>query len=309
MRRIAMNCYTRSFVSAALGLSFATALGSCSGSGGGGGGSSSNNAAVSSIGSLFGNSAGQVLGTKGSQLFGAGTTALSAETVTREDEKQLGESITVAATNRWPYYDKPDLNAYVTLVGLAVASTSPEPDSNWVFGVLDTPELGAYSGPGGYVMVTRGAIAAMQDESELAGVLAHEIAHVLNHDGLEAVKQSKRAEALSKGLSAVDQRAATFNHLTDNLIEKLLTSGYSQGQETSADSRAVQLLITAGYDPNGLARFLRRMQEQQGNRVKAFPTHPGTAERISRINAQIGGAKPGATNKERFAKATAEAKL
>jgi len=301
-----MKRYVYLMMSAAVGLASLTLLGSCSGSGGGGGSSGGN----ASIGDLLGSSAGQMLGGgRNAQMFEAGRSIVSAELITKDDEKQLGESVAIAATNRWPYYDKSELNKYVTLVGLAVASASPSPDSNWVFGVLDTPELGAYSGPNGYIMVTRGAIAAMQDESELAGVLAHEIAHVLNHDGLEAVKQGRRMEGAMKALSAADQRAGAFNQLSNNLVEKILSSGYSQGQETNADSRAVQLLIASGYDPNGLARFLKRLEERKGGSAKLFSTHPGTADRIARVSSQAAGAKPGATNKERFAKAAAEAKL
>jgi predicted Zn-dependent protease len=302
---LTMKRYTRTMMSAAVCLASLSLLGSCSGSGGGGG-SSGGNAAITD---LLGSGASQVLGGRNSQWVDPIKTAVSAEFVTKDDEKQLGETVAIAATNRWPYYDKPELNKYVTMVGLAVATASPTPDSNWVFGVLDTPELGAYSGPNGYIMVTRGAIAAMQDEAELAGVLAHEIAHVLNHDGLEAVKQGRRTEAIAKGLSAADQRVAAFNQLSNNLIEKTLTSGYSQGQETNADSRAVQLLMASGYDPNGLTRFLKRLEERKGGSAKLFSTHPGTADRIARVSSQAAGAKAGATNKERFAKAAAEAKL
>jgi predicted Zn-dependent protease len=269
-----------------------TSIAGCSGSGGGGSGIS--------LGSLIGGQAGQYVD--------AGATLLSAENISDYDEDQMGRTVAIAATNRWHLFDKPELTKYVTLVGLTLADKTSKPDG-WVFGVLDTPELGAYSGPNGYVMITRGAIAAMEDESELAGVLAHEISHVVDHDGVEAVKNGRRIEAVSKGLSAADQHAQMFNQITGNMIEKILTSGYSQGQETKADSKAVDLLIKAGYDPNGLTKFLKRLEQRNGGSAKPFSTHPGTADRIAHITAQIGSAKPGATNRDRFVKETAVAKL
>jgi predicted Zn-dependent protease len=281
-------------LSLSLTLGILTAIAGCSGSGGSGGGS--------------GVSLGGLIGGKYGQAVDAGTTFFSAENITDSDEDQMGRTVAIAATNRWPLFDKPELTKYVTLVGLTLAEQTSKQDG-WVFGVLDTPELGAYSGPNGYVMITRGAIAAMEDESELAGVLAHEISHVVDHDGVEAVKAGRRAEAISKGLSAADQRAQMFNQLSGNLIEKILTSGYSQSQETKADSKAVDLLIKAGYDPNGLTKFLKRLQQAKGGSAKPFSTHPGTADRIARITAQIGSAKPGATNRDRFVKETAVAKF
>ena len=254
-------------------------------------------------------SLGSIVGGKTGQYIDAGTTFASAEAITTEDQDDLGRTVAIAATNHWPLFDKPALTRYVTMIGLAVASESSNPDGNWVFGVLDTPDINAYSGPNGYILVTRGAINAMEDESELAGILAHEIAHVVNRDGLEAVKNAKRNEALMKGLSAADQRLAMFNQVSDKLVEKILTSGYSQGQETNADSTGEKLLIAAGYDPNGLVRFLKRAEQHGAGKGKLFSTHPGTADRIAKISAQIGSAKPGATNKERFTKAAAEAKL
>ena len=280
-------------------LAFLTLLTGCSGSGGSGGG----------FPGISGLPLSSIIGEKNAKYVDVAATALSAEAMTEQKQGEFGKAVAIAATNRWPLFDKPELTKYVTMVGITVASESSNPDGNWVFGVLDTPDINAFSGPNGYIMVTRGAIAAMEDESELAGVLAHEIAHVDNRDGLESIKYEKRNEALMKGLSTTNQNFAFFNQLTGNLTQKILTSGYSQTQETNADSKGQKLLVAAGYDPNGLVKFLRHLEERKGGSGKLFSTHPGTADRIAHITAQIGSAKPGATNRDRFVKETAVAKL
>src|SRR5688572_22514527 len=226
----------------------------------------------------------------------------SALTMSPEMEDEMGRTVAIAATNRWPIYENPELNEYVTLVGLTLASASARPDGNWVFGVLNTPEIGAYSGPNGYIMVTRGAIATMQDESELAGVLAHEMGHVINRDGLEAVKKARLTEAALEAASTADRRVAEFNERSNMLVEKVLTSGWSQPQETKADSDAIGLLREAGYDPSGLPRFLARMQQRGGaGGAKPVGTHPGAGGRIARTDWESGGGRGGGANGERVA--------
>jgi predicted Zn-dependent protease len=259
---------------------------------------------------VSGISLGSLIPGQTGQYLEAGGKGLSAATMDVKDEDDLGQSVAIAATNRWPLYDNPALTKYVTMVGLTLADVTPNPTGNWVFGVLDTPEVGAYSGPNGYILVTRGALALMQDESELAGVLAHEIGHVLNRDGFKAVQKAKLAEAGMQGLSAKEQKVALFNQMTDGLIDKVLQSGWDPGQETAADSRAVQLLQSAGYDAAGLARFLKRMEAAKGSggSAKLFATHPGTNDRVGRITSQA-GSKGGATYAGRFAKAKAEARF
>jgi predicted Zn-dependent protease len=252
---------------------------------------------------------GSLIGGKAGQYADAGLKAGSGFLMSPEQEDEMGRTVVIAATNRWPLYDKPLLTNYVTLVGLTLASVTPRPDGNWVFGVLDTPDIGAYSGPNGYIMVTRGAIAAMQDESELAAVLAHEMAHVLNQDGLNAAKNARISEGVMQGLNASDRHVAEFNQRSNNVVQQALTSGWSQPQETKADSDAVRILRDAGYDPSALPRFLARMQQRGGaGSAKPLGTHPGTADRISRTNSQIGNNPGGATNRDRFVKMAAEAK-
>ena len=275
-----------------------SSLGSQFGSGSG------SNSAVSGTGS--GSSLGSMVGGKTGQGIDIGGKFASAALMDKSDEDDLGRSIAIAATNQWPLYDNPALNKYVTMVGLTLADHTANPGANWVFGVLDTPDLAAYSGPNGYIMITRGAIAAMQDEAELAGVLAHEMSHVSNHDGYEAVRKAKFSEALVQaGSTFAQQHAAYLNQASDFLVNKMLKGSWDQSQETAADAGAVKLLQSAGYDPTGLARFLKRLPSGSS---KPFGTHPGTAERVGKITAQAGAAK-GATNATRFAKAKAEARL
>jgi predicted Zn-dependent protease len=287
---------------AVLGLAGVLMLAGCSGGGGDQGGAGGIGGSGVSLGSLIGGKAGQ--------YTDAGLKAGSAITLSEEQEDEMGRTVAIAATNRWPLYDNPELTKYVTLVGLTLASVSARPDGNWVFGVLDTPQVGAYSGPNGYIMVTRGALAIMEDESELAGVLAHEMAHSINRHGMEVVKKARFAEAGIEAGSVASKEVALFNKALDFAVKTILDVGWNQGQETQADSEAVRLLRDAGYDPGGLPRFLARMQQKGGaGGARPLGTHPGTADRIARTNSQIGAARGGATNRERFAKFAAQAKL
>jgi predicted Zn-dependent protease len=298
--RESLLCVITAAAAAALGV--AGCAGGGSGGDGGGGG-------ITEVLSKVG--LDRVTGGRGQQVIETRKAGIDYFMLNESDDDELGRTVAIAATNQWPLFDRPELTKYVTMVGLAVANASADPGGNWTFGVLDTPELGAYSGPGGYVMVTRGAIAAMADEAELAGVLAHEISHVVNRDGFNAVKNSKGWEAVMKGASAADRRVEQFNRGAGVLVEKTLTSGWSRDQETAADDGAVRLLIAAGYDPGGLPRFLERLQQREGRGGgggKLFSTHPGTGDRIARTTRQAGG-KTGATNRERFARAAGEAKL
>jgi predicted Zn-dependent protease len=203
------------------------------------------------------------------------------------------------------------LNRYVTLVGLTLADASRRPDGNWLFCVVDTPEANAFSGPDGYVMITRGLIGQLHDESELAGVLAHEMSHVLAEHGLQAVKQAGRAKALSSLAQAGDDRLGAFSQVTDSLTQTVLVKGYDRKQEDEADSRAVRLLINAGYDPIGYYNFLNRLAAEQGRgSTSIMSTHPGAADRARKVRQRIdelAPAKQGAILRERFEKMTGQA--
>lgn len=219
------------------------------------------------------------------------------------DEDGMGQTVALSLTNQTELTDDVKLDKYVSMVGLTLVNVSPRPVGNWMFGVLDTDDVNAFAGPNGYIFVTRGALDFMEDESELAGVLAHEITHVLHHHGLQGVKDASRGEAVKKGIGvAVQQkdRFGLFNVLAEPAKDVVMNTGYNQPQEFDADKTGVSIVVAAGYDPNGLARFLGRLQSRGG----AFSTHPGSAERVKRVQQQIAqlGNPKGKTLKERFEK-------
>jgi predicted Zn-dependent protease len=235
-------------------------------------------------------------------LVNAGKSTGQMLTVGEKDEPGLGETVVMQVTNRYPVYSNPSLNRYVTLVGRTVAASSKMPEIDYYFAVLDTPEVNAFSGPHGFVMITRGAVAQMKDESELAGVLGHEIGHICEHHGLGAVKAALTEQA-GKQVAGSFEKSNQFLFAGGALGDVILNTGYSQPQEEQADAEGVKYMAAAGYDPNGYLRFLQRMAAETGSGGKPFGTHPGVGDRVKRVQDQISKMKTtgGATNADRFA--------
>jgi predicted Zn-dependent protease len=223
-----------------------------------------------------------------------------------QDEDSMGQAVALSLTNSTPLTKNEQLNKYVALVGLTLVNASPRPVGNWQFGVLESDQVNAFAGPNGYIFVTTGALKLMQDEAELAGVLAHELTHVLHHHGLNGIKNDANADLLKDAASIAvsssgQDRFGVFNKLADPAVEGVVKRGYARNQELDADRTAITIVSAAGYDPNGLVRFLERMGT---TRSDLMSTHPGSAERLSSAKAQIAklGNKQGKTLKDRFAK-------
>ena len=152
------------------------------------------------------------------------------------------------------------MHRYVSLVGLALAQGSTRPDLPWTFIVLDTDGVNAFAAPGGYVHITRGALALIKNEAELAGVLGHEIIHVTEKHTIRAIQKSKAvqmgaAETLS-GNSALMQQAVTATY--DNIVDR----GFGRAEENESDEKGVALANKTGYAPNGLVAFLTTLKDR-----------------------------------------------
>lgn len=252
---------------------------------------------VGSVGTMMGAPAGTE-----HVATGLGKAADAARLSDREEDA-MGQSVAVAVTNQYPLNENAAQTKYVTLVGLTIASCTTKPDGNWVFGVVDSPDVNAFAGPGGYIMVTSGALKMMENEAELAGVLAHEITHVEQQHGLKAVKQAGYLDALAEGGKAVDNRVELLSPIIEGSIDVVLKKGYSREQETDADKRAVKLVMAAGYDPNAYKAFLQRVRAgQSSGKSNIMSTHPGLDQRIAAVSAGIPAGQTGAQLKDRFAK-------
>lgn len=213
-----------------------------------------------------------------------------------------------------------ELSRYLNRVGKNLAAQSSRPMLDWTFGVLGSEEVNAFSAPGGYVLVTKGLLRRVENEAQLAGVLAHEIAHITERHALKAygaikANQCRAAVAgelvaessLGRSLrSAADQMlsGSTFGFLdlsdarnvlalekfTDELLDQLTTAGFAHHDELAADRVGLELVINAGYNPHEYIRFLGKLPKAKA----VFPNHPEGAERQKQLERWLQGSRPAA---------------
>ncbi|MEW6322618.1 MAG: M48 family metalloprotease [Acidobacteriota bacterium] len=225
--------------------------------------------------------------------------------MTAEEEQQLGQAVSQRIRERYGVVQNQAVHRYVGLVGGVLAQASEAPGLPWTFIVLDTDAVNAFAAPGGYVHITRGALALMQDEAELAGVLGHEIVHITEKHTVRSIQKSKAvqmgAEETLSGNAALFERAVTATY--DNIVER----GFGRGEEHESDDKGVVLANAVGYAPQGLGRFLTRLQERNKastERRGLFASHPEMKERLDRLNRRIASEKLAgtATVADRFRK-------
>lgn len=215
------------------------------------------------------------------------------------------------------------LARYVNLIGAAVVEQCDRADIPYRFIVLDSPELNAFAAPGGFIFITVGCIRACKNEAELAGVIAHEVAHVARRHSLRTMdkhklqiqKQMQAAEmdrVLEELYGPMDpQKAALVKQLRSLADEsyKYCTGGWGQEFELEADAYGLRYAASVGWHPGGLVGFLKTLAANESDSLgEAFRTHPPSAERIEslrRIMREESILERGAINKARFLETTA----
>jgi len=200
-------------------------------------------------------------------------------------------------------YDDPKIGAYVAEIGGRLAANSEGAKTPFTFTVLNTPNVNAFALPGGYVYVTRGLIALANSEAELAGVVAHEIGHVIAR---HTAQRYSRAAATQIGATLLS--ALIGSREVGNLLQvggQLYLLSFSRAQEFEADTLGIRYLNRTGYDPVAEAQFLQNLgrekelqdrlaQRDARDRESDFlTTHPNTPERVQRAIAAAGGGPSG----------------
>jgi len=206
--------------------------------------------------------------------------------VSEAQEKELGRQIADNLNARLPLVNDAPLNLYVNDLGRLVARHSARPDLEYRFYIVDTDAVNAFALPGGYVYVDRGLIERTSDVSELAGVLAHEVAHVALRHGAQNLQRQMRTSGMSALLyRKILGRAPLLDQQALQVGNQLWAASHSRNDETEADREAVKYLIATGVDPNGMVKLfheLLREERADPHRESAawFSTHPNTERRL-----------------------------
>ncbi|QLG87495.1 M48 family metalloprotease [Chitinibacter bivalviorum] len=220
----------------------------------------------------------------------------SNKTITPAQEQTLGYSVMANLLGAEPLVKDPALQRYVNQVGMWVASQSSEPNLPWRFGVIDSPNINSFAAAGGYILITRGLWDRLTSEAELAGVLGHEISHVIRKDQIRAMQSDRlqQATAQSINLYAEIKNVQGGQKLASTLGKagsEVFVRGLDKNDEYSADINGMVLAARAGYNPYALVSVLQLLgavNPSDGTVALMFSTHPSPKDRLDNIDRTIG---------------------
>ena len=217
----------------------------------------------------------------------------STETIDEAREIEIGRQLAAVLLGSKPLYPDMALQRYVNQLGRWISLQSSRPDLAWTFAVLDDGGYNAFAAPGGYIFVTKGLIDRVADESELAGILAHEIAHVVQRHHLQAMRKTARAGALTQviGSQLNNNLGGALSSQLLNLGRNLYAKGLDQEDEFEADRLGVALAARAGFDPYGLVAVLQQLRTATPDNpvfTLSLSTHPAPQARLDQVELAMG---------------------
>ena len=234
------------------------------------------------------------------KLASAGKGVLTGNKLNLNQQVEVGEQMTAIIVGSSKLHTNEKLQRYVNKVGQWVAShtsstTSKNAAPSWQFIVIDTPDFNAFSMPGGFVVISSGAIDRLSSEAELAALLAHEVVHVEQKHQVKAIEKNKTfsnvgelaflaADYQQSKKGGYDQNRYINRQIASeifNVTQNLYTKGLSREDELDADEKAVILMARAGYDPYAYISLLQVVESiDNRNKTLILATHPKVSERI-----------------------------
>ncbi|HWM41489.1 MAG TPA: M48 family metalloprotease [Burkholderiales bacterium] len=207
------------------------------------------------------------------------------------EEIAIGRDVASRLLGAAPLVPDPRLQRYVNHVGRWLAAQTERPDLPWQFGVLDHGNVNAFAVPGGTIFITRGLLEKMRSEAELAGVLGHEIVHVLKKHHLKAIQKGAQTALAGDAMgAAIRDRAGPARDKLIAFGTEMYSRGLDKSDELEADGLGIVIAARAGYDAYGLPTVLQTLQAmsaQDSALALMFKTHPAPGERLDAIGEKM----------------------
>lgn len=230
-------------------------------------------------------------------------------TTDTDEELIFGREIAARLLGQYKRSTNEKLQKYVNLVGTTLTQNCGRPELDFHFVVVESNEINAYSTPGGYVFVTTAVLEHMENEAELAGVLAHEITHVTERHIVKELSLKGAEKSAVSSIAALIGGASesvgiAFSQAVDKAVDIILRDGYKKEDEMQADAGAVMLTALSGYDPSGLVTFLDKIAKIKSGVGKTYPVYDVRLATLQRAMSDEGIAGMQlALNTERFTNA------
>lgn len=217
---------------------------------------------------------------------------LSSCAVSTQREVEIGETYAQQINRQLRLVRDPEVTRYLSVLGDSIARVADDRSLDWSFYLVDSPEVNAFAVPGGFVYVNRGLVERTTNLSQLAGVLAHEIAHVTQR---HSVKQMQSAQRANAGLTLACILTSICNSgVTEAAVQVgggALFAKFSRDDESEADRVGIQYLVKAGIDPRGVPEMFRILLKERETRPSGpdswFRTHPLEEDRVRETEAEI----------------------
>jgi beta-barrel assembly-enhancing protease len=219
--------------------------------------------------------------------------------VSTQQEVEMGQQYAVQINQQLPIVQDPEINRYINVLGDSIARLTERNDlPEWRFFIVDSREVNAFAVPGGFVYVNRGLIERTQRMDQLAGVLGHEIGHIVRR---HSIKQMQQQQGANIGVTLACVLTSICNNQAGQAAIQVggtaLFAKFSRGDEEEADEEGVKNVIRAGIDPNGIPEMFQilineRNSNSGGAVASWFATHPLEEDRIAKTQAMIAGYSP-----------------